>query len=137
MGPSSPTRTITAAPALLFVDDDADLRDTIRETVAFLGLGGCVLAGSLADVESQHAEALACSLAILDINLGPDAPTGIDVYQWLREARFPGTIIFLTGHGADDPRVREATHIAASHLLTKPISAAQLAALAREARKEA
>jgi DNA-binding response OmpR family regulator len=119
--------------ALLFVDDDADLRALIPYVAASLGFERCVLAASLVEVEAQRSEALSCSLAVLDINLGWASATGVDVYNWLRQQRFAGRIVFLTGHGEDDPRVRDAARIGGARVLVKPIALDVLAELATEA----
>src|SRR5688572_25259145 len=95
-------------PSLLFVDDDVDLQDTVQDAVRLIGIDRVVTVGSLAELERRHADALSCSLAILDINLGADLPSGIDVHRWLMNARYAGAVAFLTGHGADDPRVQQA-----------------------------
>jgi ActR/RegA family two-component response regulator len=112
------------------VDDDADLRATILDAATYLGMDQCVAVGSLAEVEQQRGDALECSLAVIDINLGQGVPSGVDVYHWLEHAQFHGRVVFLTGHGSDDPRVQEAARIAGVPVLTKPIGIADIAALA-------
>jgi ActR/RegA family two-component response regulator len=117
------------APTLLFIDDDVDLRETITDAAPYLGVGRCVMAGSLEELEANRVEALASSLAVVDINLGPDVPSGVDVYRWLRRAGFVGRIVFLTGHGADDRRVQEAARLGDVAILSKPIGIDELAGL--------
>jgi ActR/RegA family two-component response regulator len=126
--------TVEAAPrpVLLFVDDDEDLRETIRETATCLGFERCVVASSIAEIVQQRADALCCSVAILDINLGWNVPSGVDVYHWLQNAHFAGRIVFLTGHGADDPRVQDAARLGDVKILTKPIGIAEIGALASD-----
>jgi DNA-binding NarL/FixJ family response regulator len=102
--------------------------------IPVLGLGRCLGAASLAEVEAHRAAALACAVAILDINLGADAPSGIDVYEWLRCFHFAGKVVFLTGHGANDPSVRKASSIAATRTLAKPIGVQELVALVAQGR---
>jgi hypothetical protein len=41
---------------------------------------------------------LNCTLAILDVNLGAGNPSGVDAYRWLKQERFVGRVVFLTGH---------------------------------------
>jgi FixJ family two-component response regulator len=115
-------------PTVLLVDDDADLRDTMTDLFALRGLGRCLGVGSLAEAKAQAAQVERCSLAILDINLGEGAPSGVDVYDWLVQLGFRGQIVFLTGYGADDPRVEEANRIGLQ-ILTKPISVNLLCSL--------
>jgi DNA-binding NtrC family response regulator len=114
------------AAKVLIVDDDQDLRLVLQEFVSLLG-GSAVVAASLEEVRSQREEVLSSTLAIVDINLGPNAPTGVAVVAWLRSQGYGGNIVFLTGHGSDDPQVVEAAHITRSRLLEKPLDPSQLA----------
>lgn len=120
--------------AVLFVEDDDDLRDTMQDILEKLGVPRVVTAGSLQEVEDRRNEALACQLAILDINLGTNQPSGVKVYEWLEREGFAGRIVFLTGHASDDPRVREAASLAGTQIATKPLSVAELRALIGGAR---
>jgi response regulator of citrate/malate metabolism len=123
-----------AGRVLLIVDDDADLRELICDAATTaLGFERCVLAGSFADVEERRDDVLACSLAILDLNLGWTSASGVDVYNWLKRENFKGDVVFLTGHGEDDPRVREAAQIGEARTLLKPVSMKVLAELASRA----
>jgi DNA-binding NtrC family response regulator len=105
---------------VLLVEDSDDLRDSFAD---LLRLGGatCLAAGSLADVEARAAEVLASDLAIIDINLGPNTPSGIVVHRWLRERQFRGRIVFLTGHGRAHPLVQEALRIDGVQVYEKPL----------------
>lgn len=118
----------------MIVDDDRDLRESIRDIMGHLGVESCVLAASLGEVEREQAAVLGCGLAIVDINLGPGQPTGVEVVHWLQGRSFPGKIVFLTGHGHGDPRVRAAAELAGTKLLSKPINAKVLMQLVEEAR---
>jgi FixJ family two-component response regulator len=120
--------------AVLIVDDDRDLRESMRDIMGLLGVDSCVLAASLAEVERAADQVLGCGLAIVDINLGPGQPTGVEVVHWLQHRSFLGKIVFLTGHGQGDPRVRAAAELAGTRLLTKPINAKVLTQLVEEAR---
>jgi DNA-binding NtrC family response regulator len=57
------------------------------------------------EFESHAQEVLHAKVAILDINLGPDAPDGVDAFNWLMDHGFQGKIVFLTGHARTNPRV--------------------------------
>jgi DNA-binding NtrC family response regulator len=114
---------------VLFVDDDEDLREVMQEILARLGVRRIVAAGSLSEVQLRRDDALQCQLAILDINLGTNQPSGVNVYEWLEREGFGGRIIFLTGHASNDPRVREAASLNHAHVASKPLSVAQLGGL--------
>src|SRR5215469_12323433 len=66
----------TASPlGVLIVDDDEILREMLAEVLRIEGIQKCISADTLGSVQEQQKEALACGLAILDINLGPGEPT--------------------------------------------------------------
>lgn len=111
---------------VLFVDDDDDLREVMEVMLTRLGVGHVVGAGSLEEVQARSGAALGCQLAIIDINLGSGAPTGVHVHEWLHSQGFTGNTVFLTGHAGNDPRVREAANIAGSKIASKPLSVAEL-----------
>lgn len=111
---------------VLVVDDDDDLRAAMQEVLHRLGVRRLIEAGSLRDIEDQREEALACQLALIDINLGYGEPTGIDVFEWLERQGFAGRVVFLTGHGSQDPRVQRAASFAGSQVASKPLSTAKL-----------
>jgi DNA-binding NtrC family response regulator len=114
---------------VIFLDDDQDLREVVVELVADLGF-------QIEAVESVEqfeavmvAHACAFDVAILDINLGPDAPSGIDAYRWLKSHDFPGRVVFLTGHAVSHPRVLEAARLGDARVYDKPISLQELRAI--------
>jgi DNA-binding NtrC family response regulator len=93
--------------SVLVLDDDQDLREVLGDLLALLG-AGCVKARSVADLRSQREAALRSSVAILDVNLGADVPSGLDAYRWLRDEGFAGKVLFLTGHARGHPLVARA-----------------------------
>lgn len=111
---------------VLLVDDDDDLRAAMDEALRRLGVQHLVGAASLRDVEDQREDALACQLAFVDINLGYGEPTGINVFEWLEREGFTGRVVFLTGHGSQDPRVKQAASLAGSLVASKPLTTAKL-----------
>jgi FixJ family two-component response regulator len=111
---------------VLIIDDDDDLRDALGELTAKLRRQPGVVVGSLGELAELEARALECSLAIIDINLGPGVPNGIDVYDWLRARRFAGRIVFLSGHGPSHPLVERASTLANAHVVRKPMSDEEL-----------
>jgi DNA-binding NtrC family response regulator len=115
--------------AVLFVDDDLDLREAMQDVLGKLGVQRVVTAGSLQDVEARRDDALRCELALVDINLGRGEPTGVNVYEWLEDQGFSGRVVFLTGHAAQDPRVQHAATLSGSTVASKPLSVAELRAL--------
>jgi DNA-binding NtrC family response regulator len=112
--------------SVLFVDDDDDLREVMRDTLQRLGVHHIVTAGSLHDLEGHRDEALGCELAVLDINLGSGEPNGVSVFEWLEHEGFHGRVVFLTGHGSKDVVVQRAACVAGSRVASKPITVAKL-----------
>jgi DNA-binding response OmpR family regulator len=119
------------AHTVLVVDDDEDLREVLAALFLELGAGGCITWGSLADIERDAARVLACTLAVLDVNLGEGQPNGVEVCAWLRSHKFSGRVVFLTGHAANDPRVIEASRQPGTQVLAKPVNLDVLEALAK------
>lgn len=94
-----------SSPIVLLLDDDRDVLETFVN--AFDAVGAPSLAVQTVEELRRHAsEALACKVAILDINLGSES--GLDALAWLREISFRGRIVFLTGHAESNPQVQEA-----------------------------
>ena len=103
------------------MDDDADLRDLLKEFFEMSESTSCVAVGSLGELEKVRREALECSLAILDINLGAGEPSGIDVFEWLQSSGFGGRVAFVSGHGDNHPLVRRAAREDEVKVYKKPM----------------
>lgn len=112
--------------AVLFVDDDEDLREVMQDILVRIGVQRVFTAGSLRDVQRIRDEALSCQVAIIDINLGANQPSGVGVFEWLEREGYAGRIVFLTGHASNDPRVREAASVAGSVVAAKPLTVSEL-----------
>jgi DNA-binding response OmpR family regulator len=116
---------------VVFIDDDEELLEVVREVLGYSGLATCLVARSLAELIQQRDRVLACDLAIIDVNLGQDLPSGVDVFRWLKAQRFAGDIVFLTGHAADHPLVIAASRVGARGVFTKPIEMEELTQLVK------
>jgi FixJ family two-component response regulator len=117
--------------AVFFLEDNEDLRATVADLLSLFGRE-VVLAKSYAEMVEKGDRVLGCGLAILDINLGPDSPSGIEAYRWLRNKGFAGRIVFLTGHARSHPEVAEAHQIGEALVLEKPIALQRLKRLLEE-----
>ncbi len=109
-----------ATKRVLILEDDRDLAYTYEQIFVLMSDHQVVLAHSLFSLQSRKQDALSCEVAILDIDLGANEPSGVDAYLWLRDEGFKGRIYFLTGHGRSNPLVKQAVGLGAT-LLTKPV----------------
>lgn len=120
---------------VLFVEDSDDLRETFVELITVVVGRRCIGAGSYREVVALGNTVLGCSAAILDINLGPGQPSGIDVYQWLRRVGYAERIVFLTGHASTHPLVIEAARIGDAEILAKPVNLEQIRVMVEGVRR--
>jgi ActR/RegA family two-component response regulator len=109
-------RIVTAA----LLDDDADLLEALAD---LLQTRNCrsVLARSVDELKAKAREVLEADVAVLDINLGPGLPTGLDAYDWLLSQNFKGRMLFLTGHAHAHPLVARAEKLRRAEVLDKPM----------------
>lgn len=114
-------------PTILVMDDDVDLLEVLKETLITLcKIEKVITATSLESVQQQKESILKSQLAILDVNLGAERPSGVNVAEWLRDNGFKGKIVFLTGHAISDPEVLAATRMSDTKVVAKPIGLSQL-----------
>jgi CheY-like chemotaxis protein len=106
---------------VLYLDDDDDLRMAVSDVLGGLDRT-CLGVASYPDLVALGDKALGCSIAILDISLGSSDATGLEAYHWLRDKGFNGRILFLTGHAASHPLVREARGLSDAQVFAKPIN---------------
>ena len=122
----------TGSGCVLFVDDDDDLRGLFVEMVGVFLARRCVGLGSYEELVELGDDALRCRVAVLDINLGPNQPSGIDAYTWLRRRGYDGRIVFLTGHASSHPLVVEAHRLGDVEIFSKPIDPERMIAMLEE-----
>ena len=118
--------SVTGTEFVLYVEDNDDLRELVVELVTYVLKRRSVGVGSYEELVALGEEALRCSVAILDINLGSNRRSGIDAYAWLRDQGYTGRIVFLTGHASTHPLVVEAQRIGDAQTFSKPIDADRL-----------
>lgn len=105
---------------VLILDDDHDLCLVMSQMFEALGAENTVAVHSLAELQTSQDRALHADLALLDVNLGENAPTGVDAYYWLRDHGFHGQAVFFTGHARSNPLIKKALEIPNVKLLEKP-----------------
>ena len=127
---------MTTEAAIVFLDDSKDLRELMSVLLeSTLGVR-CMCFGSVMEFENHSHEVLGAKVAILDINLGPNAPNGLVAFNWLMERGFPGKILFFTGHARANPEVVLAERKGVE-ILEKPIRPDKLISFVTSALNEA
>jgi ActR/RegA family two-component response regulator len=114
---------------VFLLEDDESLRELLSDAISRLTGRRCLSLATLSDLRRDRDQVLACSLGILDVNLGPNQPSGLDAFAWLRAERFAGRLAFLTGHAVTHPLVQRAAQMGRAQVLRKPLDAATLATL--------
>ncbi len=107
--------------SVLLVDDDESLLEALQLIVENLTKYTALTAKSMREVQSLGPKALTCDLALLDINLGHDQPSGINIYHWLRSNGFSKPIAYLTGHARTHPLVEQALRSGDVKVFSKPL----------------
>jgi FixJ family two-component response regulator len=115
--------------SVLILDDDEDLRITLADVMRSTCNVDCVAVPDVDAMIRESERALACALAIIDVNLGSGQPSGLEAQAWLTAHGFSGRIVMLTGHARTHPLVREAMAAGAVDVLQKPTSIKKLRAL--------
>ena len=115
------TRPPRHKPAVLFVEDEARMRDLLVRAIGSWGFD--VAAAKSGEEALRMMEASPRQILLLDLNL--PAMSGMDVFQRVRE-RWPETqVIILTGFG-DLDSARRAIHLDVVEFLTKPCHLGEL-----------
>ena len=102
-------------PTVLIIDDDASVRESIRDLVESVGLRAEAFATAEKFLSNVRPDGPSC--LVLDVRL-PDT-SGLDLQQKLSRAGVKTPIIFITGH-ADVPMTVRAMKSGAVEFLTKP-----------------
>ena len=127
--------SVTGTEFVLYVEDNDDLRELVVELVTYVLKRRSVGVGSYEELVALGEDALRCSVAILDINLGSNRRSGIDAYAWLRANGYTGPIVFLTGHASTHPLVVEAQRIGDAQIFSKPIDPDRLRSIVEGVRQ--
>src|SRR4029077_13122364 len=101
-------------PFVFVVDDDASIRDSLRDLISSAGLKVQTFASAQEFLASPRP---AASCLLLDVQL--PRFNGLDLQQELAKADVAIPIIFITGHG-DIPMTVRAMKAGAIEFLTKP-----------------
>ena len=104
-----------AEPTVFIVDDDAPLRESLRNLIRSVGLRVELFASAQEFLQSRQPDAPSC--LVLDVRM--QGLSGLDLQKQTSEAGLEIPIIFITGHG-DVPMTVRAMKAGAVEFLTKP-----------------
>jgi len=107
--------TMGEAATVFIIDDDAGMRESIKDLVESVGLQAESFATAQEFLGSERPRGPSC--LVLDVRL--PGISGLDLQQELRRAGVRIPIIFITGH-ADIPMTVKAMKSGAVEFLTKP-----------------
>jgi DNA-binding NtrC family response regulator len=111
-----------SAPRILIVDDEADIRSTLREILADEGMEVDVAADA---VQARAARALhEPDLILLDIWM-PDTDGITLLREWSNQGGLSCPVVMMSGHGTVETAV-EATRLGAFDFIEKPLSLTKL-----------
>jgi FixJ family two-component response regulator len=105
--------------SILILDDDRDLCIVLKDLFQIFGVTKCVFLNSVEELKKIQ-NVLEFEIALLDVNLGDNLPSGIDAYDWLIQKNYHGQIVFFTGHARSHPMVEKALSFPNVTLLEKP-----------------
>ena len=108
-------RMTDLAPKVLVIDDDAAVRDALRDLFESVGLRVSVFESAREFLRAERPNVPCC--LVLDVRL--PGQSGLDFQRDLNERHVPLPIVFLTGHG-DIPMPVRAMKAGAIEFLTKP-----------------
>jgi DNA-binding NtrC family response regulator len=117
------------AGTVLLLEDDADELEMLAMALSQVCGRESLCARSYAELMQIAESALRSEVALLDVNLGPNQPSGLDAYRWLRQRHYGGRVCFLTGHARSHPLVAQALALGDVKLVEKPIRTERLCAL--------
>src|SRR5262245_64599750 len=123
------------SPKIVFLDDSEDLRELMPILLETRLGEPCSCFGSVDEMQRRPEEVLGAKVAILDINLGRDAPDGIEAFNWLRAHGFRGKVLFFTGHARDGLQAA-LTERSGVEILEKPLHPEKLLSVVSLALKE-
>ena len=117
-----PNLRSTAAPYILVVDDEPDIRNLLQEILQDEGYEVNVAQNGSEAREAHRARRP--DLVLLDIWM-PDVDGITILKEWSHEGRLPIPVIMMSGHGTVETAV-EATRLGAYDFIEKPLSLAKL-----------
>src|SRR5215469_10352050 len=112
---SPPTNMPQAVPTVFIVDDDAQVRESLKDLIRSVGLRVELFASAQEFLRAQHPDAPTC--LVLDVRM--PGLSGLDLQKQASEAGLEIPIIFITDHG-DIPMTVRAMKAGAIEFLSKP-----------------
>lgn len=108
-----------------FLDDNNELRNLLVNLIETAIHVKCLGLGNFEEFIQHQNEVLKTQVAILDIELGANQPSGVDAYNTLTANGYKGKVFFLTGHGKAHPLVQKAA-LSGAVIWEKPMRASSI-----------
>ena len=113
--------TVAGAPTVFIIDDDASVRESVRDLLESVGLRSESFGTAEEFLRCKRPDGPSC--LVLDVRL--PGVNGLDFQRRLADARVQIPIIFVTGHG-DIPMTVKAMKSGAVEFLAKPFQDREL-----------
>src|SRR5262249_35378310 len=125
------TIPIAMKPKILVIDDEEDIRKSLRMILEYEGLQCVLAANSSEGLELSRREEP--DVILLDIKM--PLTDGLEVLQRLKERGDPAEVVMISGHGTISTAV-EATRKGGFDFLEKPLEAGRVLTSVRNALKQ-
>lgn len=109
---------------VLLIDDEDPIREYVRTVLEKEGIA-CVAVGDTESARARLSEEDSFDVILLDVTMPRES--GWDFLEYLRDAGDETPVIFLTGHGSTEERVR-GLNLGADDYVAKPFEATELLA---------
>ena len=121
-----PMTPSTDTPIVLVVEDDPQVRQTLRRILSLRGFSVRVAPTAPEGIDAARLETIAA--AILDLGLEPEGMSGLHVLSWLRSqpAYLTLPVVIFTGRVDLPEHVEEQIRRHRAHLAFKPLPYQQL-----------
>ena len=110
---------------VVFLDDSEDLRMVMVSLIESRLRTTCLGLAGYSEMLVHSDQVLKSEIIVLDLDLGHQKPSGMDVYHWLMNEGYRGQVYFLTGHGFTHPLMIQARKLGAK-IWEKPTGSTQM-----------
>jgi response regulator RpfG family c-di-GMP phosphodiesterase len=106
---------------IFFLDDSPDFLFLAKKFVENRCDCLALTTENFESTKKNESSILDTDIAFLDINLGANSPSGVDVYHWMRNKGYKKPIYFLTAHAESSSEIRSIEASGEVTVLSKPL----------------